>query len=138
MTFKTHGIERQMIRYTRRLKTKDGNFVTTYAYSPKAASNSHGRSVVAGTNSAVAIHTNSMTCGYNENMVESFGRYETACKGKRKFATEVDAQPCRQRIAKACWCKGQTILVPTLSAMAQWAFSQNHQGTSTTVDRMKV
>ena len=41
-----------------------------------------------------------MTCGYNENMVESFGRYETACKGKRKFATESDALRAAKELRK--------------------------------------
>lgn len=55
---------------------------------------------MAGTNSAVAIHTNTMTYGYNENMVESFGGYVTACKGKRKFATEDDAKRAAKELRK--------------------------------------
>jgi len=41
-----------------------------------------------------------MTCGYNERMVESFGRYETACKGKRRFATEDDAKIAAKELRK--------------------------------------
>lgn len=37
---------------------------------------------------------------YNERMVESFGGYETACKGKRKFATEDDAKRAAKELRK--------------------------------------
>ena len=51
-------------------------------------------------NMLVAIATNSTTCGYNERMVESFGSYETACKGKRQFATEADARHAAKLLRK--------------------------------------
>lgn len=33
-------------------------------------------------------------------MVESFGGYETACKGKRKFETEADARHAAKELRK--------------------------------------
>ena len=52
-------------------------------------------------NSAVAIHTSSTTYGYNECMaLESFGSYERACKGKRKYTTEADARHAAKDLRK--------------------------------------
>jgi hypothetical protein len=57
-------------------------------------------SCVVGLNMVVVIHTNWMTRSYNERMVESFGSYETACKGKRQFATEADARHAAKLLRK--------------------------------------
>ena len=56
-------------------------------------------------NSVVAIHTNSTTYGYNERMVESFGGYETACKGKRKYESEADARIAAKELRKRVGAK---------------------------------
>lgn len=73
-------------------------------YSPIAACDSYLHGFVAGTASVVGSHTNTMTFGdrlaYNGFMVESFGGYESACKGKRKFDSEDDARIAAKELRK--------------------------------------